>query len=349
MIRKPTEKDFKAGVAVTALLETKRTAVESGNGLRQGVQGIARLWVYGMFWFAILTAAIPVLFSGSFFGALILIGVAYAFQLVFRKGYKVALPMMAGEKSLPPTPLEPAELFYAARQQSAPPPTPANRDRQSGDFKLTYPRAMRQITKYGLAGFMLLILSPIGSAFLLMPGIALVGISALIVIKLFSDRDLLFFDHRSITVHSLLGKTTLDWNRVADLSARTHSRWNLKILFMIGTRRAIVVKGLTPQGAVIDLLIPMDLLDLDKEGLIALVTNLLCCRAAAGEVVPSWQTKEVAQVDHMSCPSSDSHKSFDPDAIIARHLAERQHLIEQNRAFRATALSSSPITFGRKR
>lgn len=85
MIRKPTEKEFRESVAVMALRETKRTAVKSGNGLGQALRVVARLWLYGTFWFAVLAAAIPAMLSGRFFGGFVLIVGAYVFQVVFQK------------------------------------------------------------------------------------------------------------------------------------------------------------------------------------------------------------------------------------------------------------------------
>jgi hypothetical protein len=171
----------------------------------------------------------------------------------------------------------------------------------------------------------------------------------MIVLKLLSDRDILKFDHNRICVNMLLNKGTFAWGNVSDISTRTFSRWDVKALFVNGTRHVIVINGVNVEGSSRDLMIPIDLLDLDKERLTNLIADLLHCRAAADAITPLRQTRRQNQAAYMFSPASDPRESFDPDAIIARHLAERTRLIEQDSAQREAMRPRQPAPFGRKR
>lgn len=357
MIRKPTERDFKEGAAVHVLRETKRTAVESRKGVGSGLRNVSRSYLYGIFWLGILTTAVPAILSGMVWQGLLFIAMFYGIQQGFRKGFKRATPFLAGGKPLPPEPLDPADLFDAAHlfetagQSAVSPASNGGRARQSGDFKLAFPVAMRQAMALAIPGLVLLLVSLGAGPFTFVPGIALLGTAILILFKAVADRDLLTFDHRSITVDTLLRKGTLDWDKVADVSARTYPRWNLNVLLTVGSRRVIVIAGRDGRNAPTRLLIPIDLLDLDKDGLIALIADLLCCRAAAGEVVPSWQQPSASQSATVT-PASDPRETFDPDAIMARYLAERARIVEDVRPDLSAGLTAPPLlerkAFGRK-
>ena len=351
MIRKPTERDFKEGTAVHVLRETKRTAVESRKGLGSGLRNVSRSYLYGIFWFGILTAAIPAILSGMVWQGLLFIAMFYGIQQGFRKGFKHATPFLAGGKPPPPEPIDPAELFDAAQHVAVSLASSDGRSRQSGDFKLAFPVAMRQAMALAIPGLVLLLVSLGAGPFTFVPGIALLGTAILILFKAVADRDLLTFDHRSITVDTLLRKGTLAWDKVADVSARTYPRWNLKMLLTVGSRRVIVIAGRDGRNAPTRLLIPIDLLDLDKDGLTALIADLLCCRAAAGEVVPSWQQPSAPQPTTVT-PASDPRETFDPDAIMARYLAERARIVEDVRPDLSAGLTAPPLlerkSFGRK-
>lgn len=345
MIRKPTEKDFREGTAITVLRGTGRTAVETRKGLGRGLGGIARLWLYGVFWFGAVTTALTGMANGHILQALVFLAILYGLQQLLRLAFKKSLPYLAGGRPLAPELISPNDILAEARgrQQSV---AFAGRNRQSGEYKLSIPVSMRQASALALPGLVLLIISPMLGIISLIPGIALVGTAALIVLKTLSNRELLSFDHRSIKVCTLLSEGQLYWANVGTLETRVFSRFNIKALVTLGTRRTIALTGRDERGEPTQLLIPVDLLDLDKDELTALVADLLCCRAAAGEAIPACQSQTSAAPQQEPTPVSDPAESFDPDAILARYIVERTQTITDMRPDLNTLPKAR--TFGRK-
>ena len=66
----------------------------------------------------------------------------------------------------------------------------------------------------------------------------------------------------------------------------------------------------------------------------ALITKLVSCRAAGGVTVPSWRQQAApapSPILPKVTPGGDPRDGFDPDAIIARHLAEREQIVAVTR------------------
>lgn len=241
---------------------------------------------------------------------------------------------------------------------AAAPAVPSSR-RQSGAFKLAVPIAARQAVSLCIPGVLLLFMSVGMGPFALIPAIFFLGTALLIGFKAAFDRDLLSFDHQAIVVNNLLSRKAMNWADVQDVQAKVFSRLNFKVLATVGTRRTIALTGRGIGGMTDRLLVPIDLLDLDEAGLTALVADLLCCRAAAGAVVPAWQPQAPAPPPaYKPTATSDPRESFDPDAIMARYMAERAALIEEVRpdlaqstpmpASMPAPISVAPRAFGRK-
>jgi hypothetical protein len=303
-----------------------------------------------VFWFAILAIAVPAVFSGHPVSGLLFIAGAYGAQRLIRKVDFDAAPSLRQGWQPPPPSVDPHELLHSARHSSASLTQPGPNFHQTGKYQLNPAVAMRQAMMLVVPGGLMLFIG-IGFWLLLLPGIALITTAALIVFKAFFDRELLSFDHRRVTVNALLSQDSLLWSDVVDVSARTHSRFNLKLLMTIGTRRAIVLSARNPHGGLRDVLVPIELLDLSNDGLTALVADLIAGCAVNGEAAPDGQPV-LPQREYGLTPSSDPHESFDPDAIMSRYLADRAQVIHDVRPDLSVTLPpvypSGRKTFGRK-
>lgn len=346
MIRKPTEQDFREGNAVNVLRESKRAAVASRDGVGRGFRNVTRGYAYGVFWFGILTTAIPAMFEGHFITGPLFIAAAYGVQQLVRKGSKRAIPLLNGRRQPPPEPADPRDILAAAQFEPQVRTQGSQGIRQAGEYKLRPSVAAREAMSLALPGMVLLF---VGIAFviLMVPGLILFATAILILFKAAFDRDLLRFDHRQVTVNSLLTKRTVAWADVIDVTARVHSWFNVKVLMTIGSRRAIVLTAHGLRGEFYELLLPIGLLDLDKDGLTALVADLISCRAAGGLLVPAWQPAPPPPREYKPTPAGDPRESFDPDAIMARYLAERKQVVQQVRP-ELTGPQMGRKTFGRK-
>jgi uncharacterized membrane protein YphA (DoxX/SURF4 family) len=339
MIRKPTEKDFKESTAVTVARESKRTAVEASIGIGRGFQSVARMWAKGIYWFAILATAIPAILSGRIEGGLFLIVFGFGLSFVLSNGLSF-LAEIGRDKDAPPRGRPaPKDLLLAAQQQISHHTQPVKKAGATQSLILSSPIAARQVMVLSIPGAILIF---IGKSTIIaqIPGLFMITIAALIVFKSVVDRKIVDFDHQSITVNNLLYKNTMAWSNVEDITARPHSWLNLKVLFMTGGRRSIVISGYSDKGNFTELLIPIDLLDLDRKGLELLIAEFIARRAFADVVAPD-ETK-FTQARHGS-----THDSFDPNAITARYLAERAQIVEEVRPDLANG-PIAPAQFGRK-
>jgi hypothetical protein len=345
MIRKPTEVDFKEGTAVTVLRETKRAAVESGNGVRSGVQSVSRAYLYCVFWFGILATAIPAIFSGKVWQGLLFIGGFYGLQQLIRAGYKKSLPYLSAGKPPPPEPVDARDMIASARAISA----DDNLNCRSGEYKLSFPIAVRQAMKLGIPGAVLLFLSLGFAVLTFIPGIAMFFTATRILFKAFFDRELIHFDERAITISSLQKKTETRWAAVVGVSAKAYSRFNLKVLLTNGSRNAIVITHWLEGGGLGKTLVPVDLLDLDDDAKVALIAGFLRCIPAGGAEAPAPLAQRPADPPTAGDPVAD----FDPDAIMARYLAEREQLATDMSPDLAEQIprplqARPPMSFGRK-
>lgn len=339
MIRKPAAEDFREGAAVTVLRESRKIAVESGRGVGAGVAKVYSYWMFGMMGFGLLMS---VLTNLGGVGILVVGGGAIAY-FFYRKGRSDHAPLPPVVRRHGAEEMETAPGFGAGVTQSG------RQVSQSGELQLEISALARQAITLLIPSAILVLLGP-----LMVVGIVLGALALLLAARMFSDRTVMRYDSRSVIVTGLLGSGELLWLDVDDVSVRISSRFNLKVLFTSGARRNLVISASRNSlGGPRELLVPVDLLNLDREELVGLVTNLLCCRAAGGEAVPSWQTAEPnpapsPAVIPMPTPASGPRHSFDPDAIIARHLAERRQLVAEQRPDLVQNSAPRKAVFGRK-
>ena len=346
MIRKPSAEDFREGTAVTVLRESRKIAVEGSKGVGSGVAKIYGYWFVGMMGFGFVMTMLSNLGSGGGTVLLVVAVVAFAIYRAKRSG--------RGPVGAPPILSRRMPDFEEAEPYRPAPAPGARQVSQTGRLHLEISALTRQAVILLVAAAFLILLGGTGATLpIMLAGIVLGAVALLLAARIFSDRLVMRYDARSISVTGLLGSSDMLWVDVEDISARTFSRLNLKVLFTSGARRNIVVSApRNSLGGPSELLIPVDLIGLDKEALITLVSNLICCRAAGGEVVPGWQ----AEPQHGAplparapTPAGDPRESFDPDAIMARHLAEREQLIAGTRPDLQTGAAAPPRVFGRKR
>jgi hypothetical protein len=148
----------------------------------------------------------------------------------------------------------------------------------------------------------------------------------LVLSPLFGNRDCIVATRDSVTVHTLLGTTTVATRDLGDVYVKTF-RWRSSawIPLSTGTRKHLVIIALSPSGRK-ELLVPYTLLGLDQDGARKLGSKLLALREQAighGARQVHSRTAEAAS----SPPAREnSLDGFDPDAIMARYLAEREQV-----------------------
>lgn len=325
MIRKPDARDFRESLAVTAIRDTRSLAVEGARGVGQGARSVVKWWLIGTFGFGFTMSA---LMAGPV-GWLIVGGIALTWFLsakgkrqrrnahdrAIRWGEPTALPV----HPVPVTPIAPERYALSAGiagRQAATIAVPA---------LLLFPTSA---------------ILPFGGPFIL-AGIVALAVAVLIVARLFGDRTLLVYDAETITAKGLLGEATMLWADVADITVRKAAWWDLRVLFTSGARRNLVIVGrFNRLGGPDALYLPVDLIGLDTAALTDLVGRFLLLRAGAPLPQTAPPPPAAAPV-----PRLVDHASFDPDAIMARYMAERQALV----ASRRPDLAPRRGAFGRKR
>lgn len=342
MIRKPSAEDFREGTAVTVLRESRKIAVEGSKGVGAGVGKLYGYWFVAMMGFGFVMTMLGQLGSGGGTVLLVTAGIGFAIYRWRRSSGSAGNPL-AGAKAAP--------RRAAATDAYAAAPLAANRQvSMSGQLHLDISALSRQVVTLLLPAAFLILL---GGTPIMLAGIVLGAVALLLAARIFSDRVVMRYDPRSISVTGLLGSSDMLWADAEDIYARTFSRFNLKVLLTSGAWRNIVISApRNSLGGPSELLIPIDLIGLDKEALIALVSDLICCRAAGGEPVPSWQPElqhEAPTPARAPTPWSDPRESFDAAGIRARHMAEREQLVAETRPDLQRDGAAPPRTFGRKR
>lgn len=329
MIRKPDAREFRESSTVAALRDAGALAVEGARGVKEGTFsfiGTAFTLVMGFGFLmsvAIHIAALgPMLFGGG--------GVTTVLWFLQRRTRRNRLDRAARWRE-PDAP--------AAR--AAPITEPVRVDLSVGAVgrtaaKLAVPAILFFPTRAQF-GFM----APFALA-----AIAVLALAVLTLVRLAGDRMVLRYDAQTLTVQGLLGLETIMWADVGDIVVRKAAPWSLRTLFTSGARRNIVVLGRHNRlGGPDTLYVPVNILGLDAPGLGRLLTDLLAMRGAAAapgltDVVPASPPSR-----HVGLTASGPDHSFDPDAIMARYLAEREALIASRRPGSPPGRAPS---FGRK-
>lgn len=346
MIRKPSAEDFREGTAVTVLRESRKIAVEGSKGVGAGVGKLYGYWFVAMMGFGFVMTMLSQIGNGGGTALLVTAGIGFAIYRWRRSSGSAGNPL-AGAKAAP-------RRASSTDSHSAAPRAGSRPVSMSGRLHLEISALSRQVVTLLLPAAFLILLGGTGATLpIMLAGIVLGAVALLLAVRIFSDRVVMRYDARSISVTGLLGSSDMLWADAEDIYARTFSRFNLKVLLTSGARRNIVISApRNSLGGPGELLIPIDLIGLDKEALIALVGDLICCRAAGGEPVPAWQPElqhEAPAPARAPTPSGDPRESFDAAAIRARHLTEREQLVAETRPDLQRDGAAPPRTFGRKR
>ena len=300
MIRKPAAEDFRETAAVTALRDAGVVAMEGSRGIVQGTAQFFGRAVMLMFGFGFVMSLIIHL------GA---VGVVFAVPGVFTVFF------LRRRKR---------EVADETRWASAPIRARDGSRIEPGRYELSVGAVSRGAAMIAVPAILffpttarLTYMLPFAVA-----GTVYLGLAMLILTRLVGDRTVVLYDVDTLTVNGLLGKATILWEDVADVAVRKVSFLNLKVLFASGARRNLVVLGRRNRlGGVETLYIPIDLIGLDAIALGKLVTSFL---ALSTTMAPADTAPEHGFSLGESGPKHAG--SFDPDAIMARYMAERTTL-----------------------
>ena len=335
MIRKPDARDFRERGAVVAIRDAGTLAVEGARGVREGTGNVLRTALTALFGLGFLLSLAAHLGPA---GLLFLLagGVAFAVLRVKERGRRTEQDRAArwAEPAAPPAravaAIEPVRLDLSVGAVGR------------GAAKIAVPAILFFPTS-SLLTFML--------PFTLGAIVAL-AVAFLIVARLTGDRTVLRYDAETLTVRGLLGEGTMLWADVGDIVVRKAAFWDVRVLFTSGSRRNLVVLGRVNRlGGPDTLYIPIDLLGLDAAALARLLTRLLALRTAVA--APSPLHRPAPEPESVLAPSrrpiepalAPTEPAFDPDAIMARYLAEREALIASQRP---DLVAPTRPVFGRK-
>ena len=378
MIQKPKDEDFRESRVMTTARTTSKIAVEGSKGIGAGVGRLYLYWFGGMMLFGLVVSAIPYI---GFWGFLALAGGGIFW---WRDHRKQAAARIEALRQQP-------QRFFATASVSNPiaapqPHTPSPFASVSEDGGFAFPAHVRrearilfdigQVTQQAavllVAGlFFLFVLGRALDNVGTILGIVLVTLSVLVASRLLGDRAAIEWTQREVTVHHLLSTGRMQWADVDDVTVEKSSKLNLKTYFQSGSSKNIVLRApINRLGGPTEMRVPIRLLGMETTELERLLADLFCWRVAgnaqrAGYALPfdrpdlvSSQKIAAEPLSSVS-PSANPNASFDPDAIIERHLAERRRLFAENRPpVRSNSERVSPAagvqmatrpTFGRKR
>lgn len=329
MIRKPDARDFRESTAVTAIRDARSLTVEGAKGVGQGARGLVKWWLIITGGFGFTMSALAAGPGGMLILALIGVPVFLWWNNKRHRRAAHDHALKWGEPTARP------EMPWAA------PMAPVSHELTAGAAG----RAAAKIAAPAVLLFPTTALLEYMLPFML-TGIVMLALAFLIVARLFGDRTLLTYDAEQVTAKGLLGEATILWADVVDVSVRRAPWWDLRVIFTSGGRRNLLILGrFNRLGGPDTLYVPIDLLGLDTPALTKLVTGLLMLRAGAPIAALDKPVDTPATV---APPRLIDQASFDPDAIMARYLADKEALKAQQRPDLTPGATARP-TFGRKR
>ncbi len=334
LITKPGVEVFQDSTAVKVVRGSHAVAVEGGQGLARGA---SKLWFGMILVVFILTGLGSLPNATNGWGLLIALPmIGGAIWLLVRLFRGPRRPSEQAIQAGTHDPLQGISVPLPAHLRPEPQPTEA--------FHVDYfSRALTE--KAGLLGVLGLVLM---SIFI---GIWLLARALLVLLPLLAaQRACVVADQNGLTVHSLTGHKTLTWDRVDTVELRTFGFWSLWVSTITGSRRHVVVTGRRDFDR-IELLIPYTLCGLDRDGAQRLAQRILDARDGARASTVTAAPRRPVSVPATAASAPAYHDTpeptFDPDAIMARYLAEREQVIAQA-AMPAPGVQAAPRGFGRK-
>ena len=313
MIRKPDAGDFRESSTVAAIRDAGTLAREGARGVGEGTASFLRTGLMLLFGFGFLMSV--VIHLGPF--SLLVLGAGVVAIVVLRAQGRSrrAAQDLAGRWS------EPAAVPVRGEM---PPMAPVQHDLSVG-------AAGRAAARIAVPAILFFPTSSLLSFMLpfTIGAIVALALAFLILARLAGDRMILRYDAETVTVRGLLGEATMLCADVADVTVRKAAWWDLRVRFTSGSRRNLAVLGRGNRlGGSDTLYIPIDLLGLDAPALARLVTRLLAVRG--GSAAPGVAGAPAPRRAPERAPAADGG-TFDPDAIMARYLAERDALVATQR------------------
>ncbi len=323
MIRKPEAGEFRESGTVLALRDAGTVAAEGARGIHQGTaqflgRGLAMLLGLGF-----------LLSIGRHLGP---------FAILFTSAGALALFLRTRRKDMAATAFALGAGSFAFGISSAAQAV------RTETYELSVGAVARKAAK---ASVLAILCFPTRAYFYMAPfavfSIIALATAMLTLARLAGDRTVLRFDAGSVTVHGLVGTAAILWDDVSDVFIHKASFFNIKARLTSGSRHNLIVRGVRNRlGGPEALYVPIDLLGLKGDALATLVSQLLAIQASAAR--PVGNASSPRPTPRQVTVASDQ-PGFDPDAIIARYMAERQGAepaVDQRSALRARP------AFGRK-
>ena len=314
MIRKPDASEFRESEAVRAVRDARVFAVEGAKGVRDGTASFVGRAMTGLFVVGFLISIL-----GHIGPLVLLLGLAGA-AAWFLKRRKRCNAHIAADW----LPASLAECHMVGEYASA------------QRYELSVGAVGRRAAAVAIPAILFF---PTSTLPYMLPfavaGIVSLALAMLLVTRVFGDRTVVRWDAETLTVVGLLGDATILWVDVVDVTVRKAGFFALRTLFTSGTRRNVVVLSRWNRlGGPNTLYIPIDLLGIDQGALAKLITRLLTFRAGADPrpadhtAAPPPQSMIIASPPPPIPPRTfttplASENIFDPDAIIARYMANR--------------------------
>ncbi len=327
MIRKPTERDFREGEAVRALRETHKITVEGSKGIGAGFNRIVLTYL------AVTMALGFGLSLAVATGGLGLIPMAIGGVWWWngRKARETAeIDRLRADQDRIAREAQPRHSF-----------TPAERASDSGD--VAFPPEVRRsgvieadISSVMQQAFMLVMGALLvlfafakvtGIVGLIVGSIAMM-LAALIGSRAFGHRRLIEWDTRKVKVWHLLGEAEMQWSDVTEVTVEKTSRLNLIVYFQSGSRRNVLIRALVNRlGGPLEMRVPIRHMNLAQPELQRLLRDLMCWRAAGNAAGDADAPARRQAGSPPPGPLTDPRESFDPDAIMARYLRDREQTL----------------------
>lgn len=150
----------------------------------------------------------------------------------------------------------------------------------------------------------------------------LLAAGALSGAKLFGDRSALLWDQRGVTLITLTGRKSVDWREVLDIGAERMTQY-LWGFIPVSSVDFIAIKTRGGLIASRKLRVSASLLELPAGGSAELALTLKRAHAAAmgGAAIPDAPAQSPRRP--VAEPEVGNGGGFDPDAVIARYLAQK--------------------------
>ncbi len=321
-IRKPGEAEFREGAAVTVLRQSQQVAIGMGTAGRELGQTIVKLWLAFMCLLGV-GAALPALFSGMAGGAMLMLLVGGGRVWYKRRALKRGANRYRGTFD----PVCAAENAGAAA---------------TGRYEITSRAASRAATLLfgtGLAGLFMAFGAKTLPVFMALAGMTWIGLAALAFSRAIGDREVLRVDGVAIACKGIFGETKMRWEEVDDARVHSFSFFDVAMLANHATRHCLVLTGDSHTRGRTRMIVPLGLFGLNRD---AAETLVALCRHNAS--VPNAAVAAMHE-PVVSPASTSTERSFDPDAAMARYLAEREATLS---VVRAGTGHPQARTFGRK-